>query len=440
MMLKTLGAWVAVVIVTAGTNSILATPSSAVAVTPPASVGDSFELMRSDLGLDGMKNQEDLNSFRGWLNSQEGIFDTGFYEAAVDIPSRTITLLWNGSSPLQAAAQREASLRGLTAVIKAIPYTKSQVDRAVASLPGTDLATPQGAFHVTSAGGPVLNDDRLAVAGYFTTQPSMAAATSSITTAQVAVDSGAAGVAASVSSRTGMDALVTLGSAPANFSTRSTDTSAFNAGGMMRGTGNSFCTSGFGIWINGTAHTTTARHCNHTPYAAWSLASSVYGSNYTTSGIGLASVLTGAGLYWMFDGTWDNSAGYHKTVNALADVSLGSHVCESGANSGVHCNLVVDQMNESFNDGLGGAVTTIRVHQATSGQIAGAQGDSGGPIFIPNTDGLHVWAVGMLQGSNETLSSSCGSLHVAQLCSEYIEFTSERTIINSISGASLRTG
>jgi hypothetical protein len=165
------------------------------------------------------------------------------------------------------------------------------------------------------------------------------------------------------------------GQPSSNFTTRSTDTPGFNAGGMIKGSDGSGCTSGFAIRINGVSHTTTARHCSATPFHAWGLPSSNYGTTTMTSGIG----------------------------------------------------------------GLGGSVTTIRVHQMTSGQIAGAHGDSGGPIVIPNSDGTHVWAVGMLEGSNEAQTSSCGSMRVATQCSAYIEFTSMRTIINSIAGASLQT-
>jgi hypothetical protein len=141
----------------------------------------------------------------------------------------------------------------------------------------------------------------------------------------------------------------------------------------------------------------------------------------------------------MFDGAWNNPSGYAKTVSGLADVSLGSSVCSSGANTGVHCNLIVDQMNESFDDGYG-AQSTIRVYQQTAGQVAGGEGDSGGPMLIPNSDGLHVWAVGMIQGTNEALTS-CPSARVATArCSVHMEFTSMRTIVNTIPGASLRVG
>jgi hypothetical protein len=60
-------------------------------------------------------------------------------------------------------------------------------------------------------------------------------------------------------------------------------------------------------------------------------------------------------------------------------------------------------------------------------------------MLIPASDGTHVWAVGMLQGSNETQTSNCGSLRIATQCSAYVEFTSERVFLNNM-GATLYTG
>ncbi len=428
--------WAVVGVGAVAVACLVAPGETAAAVAPAPVVSDPqgvFAQMEGDLGVTGMKNQEALNTFRSWLNDQPGLYDAGFYDAAIDIPGRTMMLLWHGTSALQAKVIGEGAKRGLHVVIQAAPYTKGQVDAAMKKLVDMSVTTAQGTFQVTSVGGPVPGNDGLTVAGYFTARAARV-------TPQAAVESDAATLTSSIKSKTGLSAKVVYGEQSVPYTTRSTDSGDLNAGGMIRGADGSGCSSGFAINIGGVPHTTTARHCNATPYTAWDLASTSYGSTTTTSGIGLARVLSARGFYWMFDGAWNNAAGYHKTVNALADVSIGSHVCSSGANSGVHCTLVVDQMNESFNDGLGGSVTTIRVHQTTSGQIAGARGDSGGPILIPNSDGIHVWAVGMLEGSNEAQTTNCGSLRVPTQCSAYIEFTSERTIINSIAGASLRTG
>ena len=60
-------------------------------------------------------------------------------------------------------------------------------------------------------------------------------------------------------------------------------------------------------------------------------------------------------------------------------------------------------------------------------------------MLIPSSDGLHVWAVGMLMGTNEAQTSSCGSLRIATTCASYIEFSPERKFLSDM-GATLYTG
>src|SRR5256885_13608617 len=56
---------------------------------------DTFEAMKAAIGLEGMKNQEDLNAFKTWLVSLPGVFDQGFYESEVNIADRAMTLQWH---------------------------------------------------------------------------------------------------------------------------------------------------------------------------------------------------------------------------------------------------------------------------------------------------------------------------------------------------------
>ncbi|UQU63775.1 S1 family peptidase [Couchioplanes caeruleus] len=390
---------------------------------------DVYELYKAALGTQGMKNQEDLNDFKTWLITRPGVVADGFYESGVNINDRSMTLQWHGNSPQQSKAVTEGARRGLKIIIKHVSYTRASVDRATALLLDPRNAARLGGFRVTSVAGPTVENDKLTVAG---TVPGKAATTAAD------VGSRASAMAPAVKALTGLDADFTPGRASIPYTTRSTDTGAKNAGGMIRGSQGNGCTSGFGIKRSNLTWTTTARHCDDDSWRAWDLntSASQYGSRYDADAGTGNRLLTGDGFYWMFDGAWNNSSGYHKTVNGLADVSQGTSVCSSGANSGVHCGLVVDNMRESFNDGYG-SFSSIRVH-AQSG-IAGAHGDSGGPILIPVSGGTYVKAVGMLQGSQETQTSNCGSLRIATQCSAYIEFTSERVFLSNM-GATLYTG
>jgi hypothetical protein len=388
--------------------------------------GDTFAALKSAIGLKAMKNQEDLGAFKTWLISRPHIVDQGFYESAVDENARKMTLQWHGDSSLQAQAIAEGRRRGLTVVVKHVNYTQASVQRATKQLLDPRNAAKLGGFRVYSVAGPTVENDKLTVMGSPAGQ---------VTPSATAVAKAAPALAPAVRSLTGMDAAFKAGGKSDPFATRSTDYSPFNAGGMIRGSDGGGCTSGFAILRSGYTWTTTDRHCTASSYTAWDAPSNSYGNSYQAdAGTGIR-MLTGDGFYWMFDGAWNDPTGWHKTVWGLADVSQGSYICGGGANSGMHCNLVVDNMAESFNDGFG-TYTTIRVH-ALSG-IGGAHGDSGGPMLIPSSDGLHVWAVGMLMGSNEAQTSACGSLRIATTCASYIEFSPERRFLTDM-GATLYT-
>jgi hypothetical protein len=225
-----------------------------------------------------------------------------------------------------------------------------------------------------------------------------------------------------------MQADFVLGGAPVPFSTRSTDGTPFNAGGFMRGNNGPNCTSGFGIKRGAYTWVTTARHCNAASYTAFDRPGSSYGRSQRVGPETGTRMLTGSGFYRMFDGAWNNSSGYYKNVAGLSNVSEGSSVCSSGGNSGVHCGLIVQGGLTIHNDGYGRFYTLRAI--ARSG-IAAATGDSGGPIFIPASDGRRVWAVGMVQAGTLGSGMDCPSLHVssAAICTRDVLFSTTRDML-----------
>jgi hypothetical protein len=223
--------------------------------------------------------------------------------------------------------------------------------------------------------------------------------------------------------------------------TRSNDFAPFNAGGYMIGTDTNTglvhgCSTGFSIRVNGVTHTTTARHCWYHNFRARDGAAK-YGDGVVNSRDGAAREMSTTGSALMFDGAYNDSTGYHKTVTGIGAVSLHDSVCTSGGNSGVHCHVYLDQTGVMINDGFG-LVSTIRGHQLTAGQIAAIQGDSGGPVLLTAGTGK-VHAVGMIQAV-QAPAANCGPVHDPGICSAYVLFTLTSVIIKNITGASLVTG
>lgn len=383
-----------------------------------------------------VQNQEALQEFKGWILKQSGIESSGFVESVNDADHKATTLLWKGKSQLQSTIAAEGTKRGISVSIQQRKYSFKQIEKAAARVLKDDAAGKWKGFSVASIAGISADYDGIVVQGSFTdTTKSQNFALGSA--AKPAADAGLPATAE------GVPVKIASGFKPQNFAaTRGNDTPSFNAGGMMKGAGGSGCSTGFAIRYNGVARTTTARHCVDAPYRSWSGAANYGKIIYTPNGGG-ARILNGSGWGRMFDGAWNNSTGYYKTVKGLRDLSLNDTVCTSGANSGVHCNIKVNNMYAMFDDKYGAPFPTIQATQQNGG-IAGAQGDSGGPVFTVGSSNVNnVYAAGMIQGSLGSQTTNCGSLRTGTgqaYCSSVLNFTSMRTIINNTPGSGLVTG
>jgi hypothetical protein len=243
-------------------------------------------------------------------------------------------------------------------------------------------------FSISRIVGDPADYDGIEVDGTYSEAPSLAPGV------RASAQAAATNAVANWSRSAGVNVRVVTGmNAPAlTVATRSNDFAPFNAGDYMRSnTSPSFavCSTGFAIVYGGTNHTTTARHCNRSDWVARDNVYMSYGHPLVTTAGSAGLVLSATGSPLMFDGAWNNAAGYKKTVKGFTDIGRGAYVCDSGGNSGVHCGLWVYNMWDSINDGYGW-VTAIDAQATNSPAIAVAGGDSGGPVFIPNADGTTV--------------------------------------------------
>ncbi|GAB3905029.1 hypothetical protein GCM10029964_099680 [Kibdelosporangium lantanae] len=373
-----------------------------------------------------MARQKTLMEFKSWLIGQPGIYDSGFVASANYAETTGTTLLWAGSSPLQDIARVEGAKRGIKVTVRPVKYSRADVDRAMAALWASAKSPRWNGFVITGLAGTDLTHDGIVVDGHYDGIGD-AEARGRLTAA--------VGLARSVAPEV-VD--VRIVPAPVAATTRSTDTAPLNSGGMMVGLTGRGCTSGFAIWLDGYARTTTARHCQDGPYAAWDLASSYYGGNIRWAHGTGAQVLAGAGHSWMFDGAWNDPTGFHKTVVGFADLSINDWIWTSGAMSGMHQSIVVANLLYDWNDGYG-SFHTIWGAQ-TGGGVAASTGDSGGPVMVayPDANWTTVGAAGMIQWVGGSVG--CGSTRVSGvLCSNVVGFTSMHAIVNEL-GATLRTG
>ncbi len=154
-------------------------------------------------------------------------------------------------------------------------------------------------------------------------------------------------------------------------------------------------------------------------------------------------MLSATGDALAFDGPY-NSVNFWKTVIGYEDLAVNDYVCTGGGNSGEHCNIKVVSLSVLWYDGYS-LFQVIQAYQQASGAIATIQGDSGGPVIsLASTSSGQVRAAGMIQVSFSTgmTGSACGPVRDAgsNQCFTDVGFTSMRTFVGSLSGASLLTG
>lgn len=400
---------------------------------PPVTTADgATSAFVAEVGQDFLDNQRILGQLKSWILAQPGVASSGYIDQVNDAKNLATRLLWHGDDPLKAAALERAKVLGITATVEQRPQSLADINAASKKISDSADIFAASGFTLSSVVGVQADTSTIQVEGEF------AGARSSKAAAVSASDLGDR-----LSNLAGVPVSVVAGKSTTPMAgTRSNDTSPFYAGGYMR-SGDKGCSSGFALKIGGVPRTTTARHCKP-PSGSWSARSGTadYGNVIATSNDGALNVLSGSGASRTFDNEWDNAAGFSKNVYNIYDVGLNDRVCSSGGNSGVHCNINVSAMAVFWNDG-DGSFSNIRGEQQTSGKIAVASGDSGGPVFVPygGSYSQSVGAVGVIQAGGQSVP--CGSVHDATNaeCSQTILFSSIHTVIlYGGLGASLVTG
>jgi hypothetical protein len=377
------------------------------------------------------QSQNLLMQFNGWLAQQPAIYDAGYVGSIDDAANRNVTLLWNGSNSVPDPVIAKAKAAGINLATRSWPLSHAQIESASQAL---DNVT--GAFYSSS-------DFKLAdIVGLdpdfrgLTVEGDFGSAVSDIAAAT-------AELARRAQTLVGVRVRVVTGVAAAPAVGRDNDFPPFNAGGYMIDPQGGTCSSGFAIKIKATK-VTTARHCAASRYTGRASTYSYTAGHCAVSNPGAARFCHGTSEGYAWGGAY-NDVNYNHPVVGYSDVSLGDGICTDGGNSGAHCHVKVTDLMVRWNDGTGnGSVETIKGVERRSG-IAVIQGDSGGPVLVPMGGGYpsNIGAAGMIQAVDGTpmYGSSCGPVYDAgnNICTTAVLFTSMRTIVNGIPGASLVT-
>jgi hypothetical protein len=302
----------------------------------------------------------------------------------------TLVVYWSGASdaPALTTIRQIAAQAGVSVIVSARITTRTQLDAATSRLQAMAAIYQARGYPLVSFGGfsPDFDGVKVTVdAGRSTTVPDTAA------------------IQAALHSDTGLPVRVTVGAAkPYDGVNRLGDAPPYSAGGGMLGADVSgMCSSGFGVVYGSSVHRyISARHCEDTPYGDFAGNPGVYGSisKYGAANSG-AAVFSAVGANTVFDGL-NNAAGISPgttrrvTQRDPALSTVGTSVCQEGANSGQRCGTITQVAVLQF-DGIGFIKQNL-VTSPTGAKIA-SEGDSGAPVISLHTS-QRAWAVGILIG------------------------------------------
>ena len=239
----------------------------------------------------------------------------------------------------------------------------------------------------------------------------------------------------------GLPVAVMVGTAPQPAS-RQNDSDPWYGGGLIRDPGfnppndldpYNFCSVAFAaVTTSEAGRLLSAAHCDIGGNLAWD---DGHGDPLTLGGSSVSVKKTddtmlidpigGTGPY-VHGGPWDatdTNSRYHLKVVASGRAVVGQSACTSGANSGEHCSLVVqDDIVFPCN---GENCHGFRAAKDATGQVVVVGGDSGGPVYQQKS-GSTVGARGVIYGGLGDVS--CGRVRFSvSNCFEIVYF-------NDISG------
>lgn len=206
---------------------------------------------------------------------------------------------------------------------------------------------------------------------------------------------------------------VKVGAAPKP-TTRQNDSDPWYGGGMIRDSNTSnFCSVAFAAVTSSDAgRLLSARHCDPSGNVAWRDGHgdplTLGGSSVSVQGVNdtmLIDPIGGTGPY-VHGGPWDatsSNSRYHLKVVASGRAFVGQSACTSGANSGEHCGLIVQDDVVFDCDGVN--CYGFRATKDAIGTVATVGGDSGGPVYQQKS-GSTVGARGVIYGGVDDVS--CG--------------------------------
>jgi hypothetical protein len=237
--------------------------------------------------------------------------------------------------------------------------------------------------------------------------------------------------------------------APPRFLSREND--PYKNGGATLYDGNGgVCTSGFGAYwpFVQKSYVITAAHCGGLG-SRWGIQNQSIGTaegrDVYNDALFIATPGGAGDAIWDGPGYGQNGQ-FGKFVRGAAHTLPGEYLCVSGSLTGVMCSLHVDQngiklpYRDPFDGNTQKEIHVNRIHQINN-HIAAGQGDSGGPVFVPNIPGDQqgVTARGLITGAAGVEVSCPNPLGGQRNCSSALYVTDIKDALAGYQGLRLNT-
>jgi hypothetical protein len=265
---------------------------------------------------------------------QPDFAQSGYISCSDGLDDRTMTVLWYSKDALLERLDSQGASMKIAVVVTAPPYSPSNLENAARK-----ILTNKSSLSKSSG---------VDIQGVIADAPDFRGLVVQATPVDIGTSGPTAISGASTSAlKSGLAAITdipvrleTVDSQITMTTSRTSDTPAFNAGGLMVKRYSSRavidgCSSGFAFRLGSTTYTSTARHCVQAPYYAYGNSATSYGTSHSVDNLTGWRLLNATGFYWMFDGPRVTSS--HKTVTGYADPGINSVVFTSWGKLGNAC-------------------------------------------------------------------------------------------------------
>ncbi|WP_159039746.1 hypothetical protein [Streptomyces sp. TP-A0356] len=397
--------------------TIAGTPTAGAAPQPAGPTAKPFTLAPS-MGMDKLDPQAIARSNRQQLLDKiagqitDGLSESarakipGFTEIVVSPDKNHIRLYWKGAPPQRVRDILAHLPAGVTADVVSARYSKAELHAARNKLlrggkpMGLHVASTATPLRITSI-APAVDGSGLEI-GYDEDRGVQKRDLVDPLSSQARKDRSSK-VKAATDHLTGINTKISYQPLSKDLS-RQSDSSPWYGGSAIKSPTTAICTTGFPVTNGSSYMLTVADHCvGDQPWSTWGAGTQI-GQSFPVPNTSIPDdtdllypTSHAVGGY-LFDGLPDLSSIYAKPLIGWQHNNVGDYVCTDGANSGVHCNVQIQQTDIGVTGSNGNyrPITDLATQITPWTQdIAAQDGDSGGPVFA----GANNWTADEARGT-----------------------------------------